>query len=139
MFAGSSLDISLFTPISNLPSGLQTNRFIGNTELSDVSWVAVALTAIEHIKTRNGVVIPELATFTCDVPINLTVLDTMNDITVTLQQHFHATGLQGSPDAIVGPQRSSTSIPLSFVSIVDASPIVGFSATSVELDNKASQ
>lgn len=82
------------------------------------------------MNTRDGSVVPGVSSLTCPVQLNYTLLDSMLQFPNTLQQYFeYKTTFGKPPDGILGPGRTSTTIPLSFVSTVDQVPIVGYAAT----------
>ena len=94
------------------------------------SHFCISLAALEHVNNRDGSVVPGLASLTCPVQLNYTLLDSMLQFPNTLQQYFKYKEVVGkAPDGIIGPGRTSTTIPLSFVSTVDEVPLVGYAAT----------
>ena len=105
----------------------------------DVADAGVTVVALEHVNTRNGSIIPELANLTCPVQFTYTLADSLQEFNEVIRQYLAYKEIFGAPpDVIIGAPRSSSTIPLSFVSNVDKVPIIGNSATSLELDSGTS-
>lgn len=87
--------------------------------------------AVDHVNERNGSVVPQVSHLTCPISFDITLLDSLFEFTPTLSQYFfYKDVLMKAPSGIVGPGRTTTTIPLSFVSSIDNVPIVGYAATA---------
>lgn len=89
---------------------------------------AVAIKAINDVNSGNGSIVPALEDYpsTCDVKLNFTVMDSVSSFSSAIKQYNHYKSERNSkPIAILGPTRSSATIPLSFVSSADGVPIIG--------------
>ena len=129
---------SLFIYASLTNLNATSNQLLPGAVL-DLADAAVTLVAVDHVNHRNGSVIPELANLTCPVRLTYTLADSLQQFNEVIRQYLaYKEIFSGPPDAIIGAPRSSSTIPLSFVSNVDRVPIVGNSATSLELDSASS-
>src|SRR5690606_6406357 len=109
---------------------------------ADFMQVALGYAAVKQVNERDGTVLPFLAELPCKVNLNHGIFDTGRHYTVALQQ-FHtldalwSEAVDDHKVGIVGCQRSSTTIPVSFVASVPGIPTISYSATSINLDDKS--
>jgi len=130
-----TLKLALIFPVSEMVNHVRDQPLAVD---ADISQVALAVAAVEHVNSRNGSILPGLAELKCDIRLEYEILDSVRDFTHTLNQYFHLKEKKGIPDMIVGPSRSTVTVPLSFVSATDRVPTIGYSATGEALDEKSS-
>jgi len=128
-----NLHVALFIPITEVVNGIRSLSVFSQVE--DVAHLALALAAGDLINTRSPL-LPGLANSSCDVNLEFSIHDSLRDYRHTLKQYFYLKDTNGIPDLIIGPQRSASTIPLSFVTTTDNVPLIGYAATGHALDGK---
>eukprot|EP00924_Labyrinthula_sp_SR-Ha-C_P008558 snap_masked-scaffold_32-processed-gene-3.19-mRNA-1 protein AED:1.00 eAED:1.00 QI:0/0/0/0/1/1/2/0/823 len=146
--ASDPYQLALFFPFSFTDNGNSISTSYGLSR-TDFLQVALSSVALDQINKRDKSVLPEAIErflqaeeLGCNISFSYNIFDSGRDQSfalkqfVTVQEQFKEQ-IYANRLGIIGPQRSSVSVPLSFVASSQNVPMISYAATSVDLDDKS--